>query len=31
MDFGIQKQGDLVYLLNTVGSGRSNNESEIKR
>lgn len=31
MDFGVQKQGDLVYLLNTVGSGRSNNESEIKR
>ena len=31
MDFGIQKQGDLVYLLNTVGSGRSNNESEVKR
>ena len=31
MDFGIQKQGDLVYLLNTVGSGRSNNESETKR
>ena len=31
MDFGIQKQGDLIYSLNTVGSGRSNNESEIKR
>ena len=31
MDFGIQKQGDLIYLLNTVGSGRSNNESEVKR
>ena len=31
MDFGIQKSGDLVYMLNTVGSGRSNNESEIKR
>ena len=31
MDFGIQKMGDLIYMLNTVGSGRSNNESEIKR
>ena len=31
MDFGIQKTGDLIYMLNTVGSGRSNNESEIKR
>lgn len=31
LDFGVQKTGDLVYMLNTVGSGRSNNESEIKR
>ena len=31
MDFGVQKMGDLIYMLNTVGSGRSNNESEIKR
>ena len=30
-DFGIQKQDDLIYLFNSVGSGRSNNESEIKR
>ena len=30
-DFGIQKTNFLTYMLNTVGSGRSNNESEIKR
>lgn len=31
LDFGIQKQDYLTYALNTVGSGRSNNESEVKR
>ena len=30
-DFGVQKTNFLTYMLNTVGSGRSNNESEIKR
>lgn len=30
-DFGIQKQGFLTYLLNTVGSGRSNSETLAKR
>lgn len=30
-DFGIQKQGFLTYLLNTVGSGRSNSETLVKR
>ena len=30
-DFGIQKKDDLVYMLDTIGSGRSNNESYTKR
>ena len=30
-DFGVQKTNFLTYEINTIGSGRSNNESEIKR
>lgn len=30
-DFGIQKTNFLTYMLNTIGSGRSNNESDVKR
>ena len=30
-DFGVQKTNFLTYEINTIGSGRSNNESDIKR